>query len=55
MSTRGKLQFGDTEAVIERHRDLFATSRMQRLSMFAVPPGIAGLAGFSVWWLGHSL
>lgn len=52
MSTRGKLQFGDTEAVIERHRDLFATSRMQRLSMFAVPLGIAGLAGFSVWWLG---
>ena len=52
MSTRGKLHFGDTAAVIERHRDLFATSRMQRLSAFAAPLGVAGLAGFSVWWLG---
>jgi phosphonate transport system permease protein len=51
MSERGKLQFGDTEAVIERHRDLFATSWMQRLSALAVPLGVAGLAGFAVWGL----
>lgn len=51
MSERGKLQFGDTEAVIKRHRDLFATSWMQRLWALAAPLGVAGLAGFAVWWL----
>jgi phosphonate transport system permease protein len=51
MSTRGKLHLGDTNAVIERHRDLFASSPMQRLSGLAAPLGVAVIALFAVWWL----
>jgi phosphonate transport system permease protein len=51
MNARGKLHLGDTNAVIERHRDLFATSAIQRLSAFAVPLVIALVAVFAVWWL----
>ena len=51
MSARGKLHLGDTGAVIARHRDLFVTSPMQRLSAFAAPFGIIGLAVFALWWL----
>jgi phosphonate transport system permease protein len=51
MSTRGKLNLGDTQAVIERHRDLFATSLMQRLSAIAAPLVVVVIAVFAVWWL----
>lgn len=51
MSTRGRLHLGDTDAVIGRHRDLFATTPMQRLAALAAPLGVAGLAIFALWWL----
>jgi phosphonate transport system permease protein len=41
----------DASAVLDRHRDLFNTSRLQSASALAVPLGIACLTGFAVWWL----
>ncbi len=51
MSARRAMLVDDTDAVLERHRDLFDDSALGRASALAAPMGVAGLAVFAVWWL----
>jgi phosphonate transport system permease protein len=51
MSTRRIMRPDDASAVLDRHRDLFDTSPLERASALAAPLGIAGFAIFSIWWL----
>ena len=41
----------DSAAVLDRHRNLFSDSPLQRASALAAPFGVAGLAIFAVWRL----
>jgi phosphonate transport system permease protein len=41
----------DTAAVLDRHRNLFSETPLQRASMLAAPLAVGGLAIFAVWWL----
>jgi phosphonate transport system permease protein len=51
MNARRTMRRDDENAVLDRHRDLFNDSPLQRASTLATPLGIASLAIFSVWWL----
>ncbi|MBU6456672.1 MAG: phosphonate ABC transporter, permease protein PhnE [Bradyrhizobium sp.] len=51
MSTRRIMPPDDSAAVLDRHRNLFSHSPLQRVLAFAAPFCIGGLAIFAVWWL----
>lgn len=51
MSARHTMRPVDASAVLDRHRNLFDVSPLQRASTAAAPVGIAGLTIFAVWWL----
>ncbi len=51
MSPRRAMRPVDASAVLERHRNLFDASPLQRASAAAAPVGITGLAVFAIWWL----
>jgi phosphonate transport system permease protein len=51
MSARRTMHLDDANAVLDRHRNLFNGTPLQRAAAFVAPLGIAGFAIFAVWWL----
>ena len=51
MSMRPIMRPEDTNAVLDRHRQLFDGSPLQRAFTLTIPLGIVGFAVFATWWL----
>jgi phosphonate transport system permease protein len=51
MNTRRAMLLDDTNAVLDRHRNLFDGSPLRRALALAAPLGMAVFAIFALWWL----